>query len=117
MKVELNKKSKSVIAVFSIVAFVYALCFIIIPFSKNAASWIEFAFTLISIIAGFGVFAYAFGKGETLVSKIYGFPIFRIGYLYIAIQFVLGVLICLVAAFVNVPYWVALVLSVILVKM
>ena len=114
MKIELNKKSKSAIAVFAIVAFVYAFCFIIIPFPKNAASWISFAFTLISIVTGLGIFGYVFKNGETLVSKIYGFPVFRIGYLYIAAQFIVGVLICLVAAFVAIPYWVALVLSIIL---
>ena len=86
MKIELNKKSKSAIAVFAIVAFVYAFCFIIIPFPKNAASWISFAFTLISAVAGLGIFTYAFKDGDSLVSKIYGFPIFRIGYLYIAAQ-------------------------------
>lgn len=117
MKIELNKKSKSAVAVFSIVAFVYALCFIIIPFPKNAASWISFAFTLISVVAGLGIFTYAFKDGDSLVSKIYGFPIFRIGYLYIAAQFIVGVLICLIAAFVTVPYWVALVLSVILLSL
>ena len=36
MKIELNKKAKSAIAVFAIIAFVYAFCFIIIPFPKNA---------------------------------------------------------------------------------
>ena len=114
MTIELNKKAKSAIAVFAIIAFVYAFCFIIIPFPKNAASWISFVFTLISVIAGLGIFTYAFKNGDSLVSKIYGFPIFRIGYLYIAAQFIVGVLICLVAAFVAVPYWVALVLSIIL---
>ena len=117
MKIELNKKAKSAIAVFAIIAFVYAFCFIIIPFPKNSASWISFVFTLISVIAGLGIFTYAFKNGDSLVSKIYGFPIFRIGYLYIAAQFIVGVLICLVAAFVAVPYWIALVLSVILLSL
>lgn len=114
MKVEFNKKNKSAIAVFAIVAFVYAFCFCIIPFPKNAASWISFAFTIISVVAGLGITTYAFKDGNSLVSKIYGFPVFRIGYLYIALQFILGLIICLVAAFVAVPYWVALVISVIL---
>lgn len=114
MNIKLNKKNKSAIAIFGIAAFVYILCFTIIPFPKNTASWISFAFTLISFVAGLAIFAYAFKDAESLVSKFYGFPIFRIGYLYIAAQFIVGLLICIVAAFVAVPYWVALLLSIIL---
>ena len=114
MKIELNKKSKSAIAVFAIAAFVYAFCFIIIPFPKNAASWISFVFTLVSFVLSLGVTLYVFGKDDEMTSKFYGFPIFKIAYMYPLVQFAVGVIICLIAAFVAVPYWVALILSLII---
>lgn len=114
MKMQLNKRSKSVIAVYAIILFVYILAFLIIPFNKNATSWISFAFTIIAIASSLLVFNFAFNAKETLVSKIYGYPIFRVGAVYALTQLALGIVICAIAAFVAVPYWIALLLSVIL---
>ena len=114
MNIKLNKKSISMLIVYAIILVVYILAFCIIPFPKIAASYISFAFTIVSILASLGITAFAFKDDDALVSKIYGFPVFRIGYLYVAVQFVVGVIICIIATFVAVPYWVALLLSVIL---
>lgn len=114
MNIKLNKKSISMIAVYAIILVVYILVFCLIPFPKIAASYISFVFTVVSILASFGITVFAFKGDDTVVSKIYGFPVFRIGYLYVAAQFVVGVIICIVASFVPVPYWVALLLSIIL---
>lgn len=114
MNMKLGKKSKSVIAIYAILLVVYVIAFLIIPFNKIAASWISFAFTIIAIAGSLLIFNFAFSAKETLVSKIYGYPIFRIGAVYALSQLALGVVICIVAAFVAVPYWIALLLAVIL---
>ncbi len=114
MKIEFSKKVKSVIAVYCIVLFIYIIGFSIIPFNKTAASWISFAFTLISIIGSLFVCGIAFKTEQNLVSKVYGYPIFRIGAIYALVQLIIGILICIVAAFVTVPYWVALLISIVL---
>lgn len=114
MNMKLGKKSKSVIAVYAILLVVYVIAFLIIPFNKIAASWISFAFTIIAIASSLLVFNFAFNAKETLVSKIYGYPIFRIGAVYALAQLAVGIIICAVAAFVSVPYWFALLLSIIL---
>ena len=114
MKMNLDKKSKSVIAICAILLIVYIVAFMIIPFNKIAASWISFAFTIIAIAGSLLVFNIAFNAKGTLVSKIYGYPIFRVGAVYALAQLALGVVICIIAAFVAVPYWVALLLSLIL---
>ena len=111
---KLGKKSKSVIAIYAILLVVYIVAFLIIPFNKIAASWISFAFTIIAIASSLLIFNFAFNAKETLVSKIYGYPIFRVGAVYALAQLALGVVICIIAAFVAVPYWVALLLSIIL---
>lgn len=114
MKMQLNKKSKSVIAVYAIVLFVYVLAFLIIPFNKTAASWISFVFTIVAIAGSLFVCGYAFNAKQTLVSKIYGYPIFRVGAVYAIAQLSIGIVICAISAVIAVPYWVALLLSVIL---
>ena len=110
----LGKKSKSVIAIYAIILVVYIIGFLIIPFYKVAASWISFAFTIIAIAASLFVFNQAFNSKETLVSKIYGYPIFRVGAVYALAQLAIGIVICTIGAFVAVPYWVALLLSIIM---
>lgn len=111
---KLDKKAKSTIAIYAILLVVYVIAFLIIPFNKVAASWISFAFTIIAIASSLLVFYFAFNAKETIVSKIYGYPIFRVGAVYAMAQLSLGIIICIIAAFVSVPYWVALLLSIIL---
>ena len=112
MNIKLDKKAKSTIAVYAIILTVYILAFLIVPFNKCAASWISFIFTIIAIASSLFICAIAFMAKETLVSKIYGFPIFRVGAIYAVVQLVVGVIICAIGAFVVVPYWVALLLSI-----
>lgn len=110
----MNKKNKLIIAVYGILSFIYLIAFVIIPFPKNAASWITFVFTLVSFVLSLGVTLYVFGKDDEMTSKFYGFPIFKIAYVYPLVQFAVSVIICLVAAFVAVPYWIALILSLVI---
>lgn len=114
MNINLDKKAKSAVAVYAIILFVYVLVFLIVPFNKIAASWISFIFTIIAIASSLAVCGVAFRTKETLVSKLYGFPIFRVGVIYAIAQFVVGVIICAIGAFVAIPYWIALIVSVVL---
>lgn len=114
MNINLDKKAKSIIAVYAIILLVYVLAFLIVPFNKCAASWISFVFTIIALASSIFVCGIAFKAKETLVSKIYGFPIFRVGAIYAIVQLVIGIIICAIGAFVAVPYWIALLISVIL---
>lgn len=109
-----DKKSKSVIAVYLIILLVYIIGFIIIPFQKNAVNVISFVFTVIAMISSFFISSYAFKESKTILSKIYGYPIFRVGVLYAIVQFLLGLLFCVIDIFIAVPYWIILILSIIL---
>lgn len=114
MKIKLDKKAKSAIAVYFIILFIYVLTFLVTPFNKRAASWISFAFTIISLVCSLIVCGIAYKSRGTLVSKIYGFPIFKIGVMYAIVQLVIGIIICVIGAFAEIPYWCALLFSVIL---
>ena len=106
-----DKKTLSTLLVHAIIALVLFVLFVAIPTHKGAAGWIAMGFSLIAIAASFFITIYAFGKGSKLVSKVYGFPIARVGFLYAATQIVVLIVICIVAAFVKVPAWVSIVLS------
>lgn len=114
MNIELNKKNKSMIAVWSIAAVVYILAFAIVPFPKNSASvWIAFLFTLVSVAASLSTALKAFGESGEVVSKFYGYPIFKIGAIYTVVQMIFSIIVFVVSAFVKIPYWIALLPSVV----
>lgn len=113
MKVELSKKTASLIVVYAIAIVVYLFAFLIIPLPKSAASWISFVFTLVAFISSCFITMYAFKEDEPLDSKVYGFPIFKVGAMYAIAQFVFGLLICILASFMQMPVWIPLLVSVV----
>ncbi len=114
MNMKFGKKSGSVVAIYAIILAIYVLAFLIIPFNKTAASWISFAFTIVAFAASLVIFNIAFNAKGTVLSKLYGYPIFKVGATYAILQLALGLIVCIIAAFVDVPYWVALLISVFL---
>lgn len=109
-----NKKLLSTIAVYAIVLALFILLVTAIPFTKIASSWVAFSFGVVAIIASCATTLYAFGKGEKVVSKIFGFSLFKLGIIYLALQMVISVAFLALGAFLNVPTWVALIFCVLL---
>lgn len=110
MDLNLNKKEKSVIAVYIIVLLMYIMIFLTIPFPKCESSWISFAFTIVALLFSLGVSSVAFRNKTTSVAVIYAYPIFRIGFAYMVIQFVVGLAICILCYWYTLPYWISLVI-------
>ena len=111
----IDKKKKSLFIVFGIVAVVYIIVFCAIPFHKEASSWVAFAFGLISIAGSCFIAILALEKGEDIKSKVYGFPILKLGYAYIVSQMLVTIIVSVTAAFIDTPVWIPLVVSIILV--
>ena len=109
-----NKRNKSFLAIYVIIAVVYILLFALIPFRKPAGSWLMFVFSLISIAGSCSITLYAMGRNDSLISKFYGYPAFTIGVGYMLLQLGFSVLVYIIGAFTNVPYWVGLLLSLIM---
>lgn len=63
---------------------------LVIPFVKTAVYWIG----LLCTVAMFGVCAFAFTrafrKEDTIESKLFGWPIFKVGYVALIVQIVIG---------------------------
>ncbi len=107
------KRVRSVIAIYAIIIVLYILAFLIIPFPKSTTSWVSFVFTVLSVVVSMLTCGYAFNSKKTM-GAIYGFPIFKVGLIYMITQTVVGVVFCIVASFVSVPYWISLILSVLM---
>lgn len=105
---KLNEKEKKGLVVLALLFVVYTLIVLAVPFTKGGMFWLTYLFT----VAAFGVQAYvfklSFEKEAGAKSKFYGFPIARVGVLYLAVQLVLGLVFMALAA--VAPVWLALVL-------
>lgn len=105
---KLNEKEKKGVLVLALLFVVYTLIVLAVPFAKGGMFWLTYLFTA----AAFGVQAYvfklSFEKEAGAKSKFYGFPIARVGVLYLAVQIMLGLVFMALAA--VAPVWLALVL-------
>ena len=110
----MNKKVGSFVAVYLILFVVFNVVALVIPFKSCASRWITYAFMDIAIILSAGITWIAFSKGEDVKSKFYGFPIFKIGMIYTAVQFVVWLVITCVCFAAKVPAWVSVVVSIVI---
>lgn len=94
-----------ILVVFTVLAFA-------LPFPKTAVFAVSYLFGLAAIAAQIYVIRTAFYQGEGIRSKFYGFPIARVGGLYLAAQLILSLVSMALALLV--PLWLPLVLSVVL---
>lgn len=108
----MKKRMRSVLAVYVIALVVYSVVFFVVPFEKTGAVWTTYIFSVLALIAGPCIVCFAFWSGETIKSKIYGFPILRLGILYTVMQIVFSIIICIINSFVEVPVWIVVVASV-----
>lgn len=92
-----------VFALFSAAAF-------LIPFPKTGVFWIAYLFAVIAIAAQAYVFHLSAGKGEDVKSKFYGFPIAKLGLIYLVVQAVISLALMALAG--RAPLWLAALLCI-----
>lgn len=98
--------------VLGVLLVVYNVLVFALPFPMNSVFWLSWFFTMLSLGAQAYVIRIAFLKGNDVKSKFYGFPIAKIGVAYLAVQFLLGLVFMALGRIV--PFWVPLVIYVIL---
>jgi MFS family permease len=107
----MNKKSKIltlvaaliILAVFNVIAFAA-------PFTRAGTFWTGYAFTTLAVIIATAAIFYALDRAG-LRSKFYGLPILYVAWSYLVAQVIAGLIFMM---FPDIPRWVALVVSVIL---
>lgn len=105
---KLNEKEKKGVLVLALLFVVYTLIVLAVPFAKGGMFWLTYLFTAVAFGVQAYVFKLSFEKEAGAKSKFYGFPIARVGVLYLAVQIVLGLVFMALAA--VAPVWLALVL-------
>lgn len=110
---DIFRKLKSSIYIHAINFVVYNVLFFAIPFPKNSAVWIGYFFTLCSFAVSYWSFLWAFQKKGDLESRVYGFPVFRVGLTYLISQLIFGFMIDLLGCVIRIPNWIVLIVSVI----
>lgn len=96
--------------VLGVVTVVYNVIAFALPFPKTAVFFISYLFTMIALAAQVYVIHTAFFKGEGIKSKFYGFPIAKLGAMYLVVQLVLGFLFMGLGT--VLPVWIPLILYV-----
>ncbi len=108
------KKNAKQLMIGGIALVLFLVLTLAIPFPKTAAYWIAFVFGLIAVAAQAYVMKTAFNKGEPVKSKFYGYPIARIGVIYLAVQLAVSFLLMALGFAFKVPVWAALVVCVLI---
>lgn len=92
------------LAAFSAIAFV-------IPFAKNGVFWIAYLSGVFAILFQVYIFTSSFGK-ENARSRFYGFPVARMGIIYLVVQLIVSIAIIALAK--TVPTWAAVVINILI---
>lgn len=100
------------IAILAIVLVVYCILVFAIPFARGGVFWLSFVFTLIALCAQFYVLKTSFDRGGSARSKFYGFPIARVGLIWLVVQLIAG-FVCMAVGKVL-PTWIALVVFIVI---
>ena len=108
----MNKSFKvyPLIVFIAIIAAVNVLYFLV-PIPKETASpWIAYGFTMFSILFTCGALYFSFFKNEPVKSKAYGFPVYRCAQIYMIIQMVIFIIVCIFSM--TIPEWVTLIVCI-----
>lgn len=108
------KKKTQLYAILGIAAVMFIVIVCVVPFRKGSIFVISLICELIAFALQIPFFKVAFEDRDSLKSKVLGFPVFRIGLIYLAVQTVLSMLMIILATAVeSFPLWVAIILYVI----
>ena len=100
--------------VWGVLAVVFHVVIFAVPFVKNGVFYLSWVFTLIAMAAQIYVFRVAFLQGGSARSKFYGFPIAKVGAVYLAVQLAMCLGFMALGWGVTAPMWIPLVLYVVL---
>ena len=89
-----------VLAVFSVITFA-------VPFEHTAVFWISYGMGVFALLVLGFVLLSMFGKGTTVRSKFYGFPVARIAWSYSITQLVLSLIFMMISG--RIPVWIPLI--------
>ena len=87
----LSKNAKRFLIIIGLSLVAFNVIAFVVPFSRTAVFWIGYGFGMLAILAQIIVIKLAFDGAESIRSKFYGFPIARIGVIYLIAQALLSI--------------------------
>lgn len=112
MKANMNKNTTRWWAVLAILLVVYSVVAFALPFEKTTVFVMSYLFTLVALGVQIYVIRTAFYQGEGVKSKFYGFPIAKVGAVYLALQMIVSLVFMVMSA--TVALWLPLIVYVVL---
>lgn len=106
----MKKRSEIIAVIYAVIIVAEYLLFFLIPLPKGFIAYIELVFNVIAICGGYGISWYALKK-DNIKSRVYGFPIFKVGCLYTVIQLIVGWAFTLINIIVGIPLFIPIVIS------
>lgn len=94
-----------VLVIFSVVAFA-------VPFAKSAVFWVSYYFGVIAVVAQSYTLYQTFFREQQAKSRFYGFPILRIGLIYMVVQLIASLIFMALASIA--PLWLPIVVDIML---
>lgn len=112
MKANMSKNTARWWAVLAVLLVVHSVVAFVLPFAKDTVFILSYVFTLVALGAQIYVIRTAFYQGEGVKSKFYGFPIAKVGAIYLIAQMVLSLVFMALGN--KVPVWLPVVIYVVM---
>lgn len=109
------KRFSRIPIILGIVILVLSIIVFSIPFSKTEVFWLSYAFSMLALIVQWPISIISLKKGDTVKSKVYGWPIMRIGLFYLVMVLLVAILSTVFSCIlVQVPIWIPMVCYILL---
>lgn len=106
------KNQKRTIMIAALIFIIFSIIVFSIPFVKTATFWVAYLFVLLSIVVLVFIMNYALVKEPDAKSKLYGFPLAKLSFIYLIAQIVLSLIFDCFAKYI--PAWIPTCLFVVL---
>ena len=93
--------------VLAVLLIIYHLLVFAIPFEHNSIFWLSYGLTLDAFVIATVACFIAFRNGKSVTSKFYGFPIAKVGVIYLVVQMILCMAFVVISQYIEVPIWIS----------
>lgn len=107
---DMSKKRIQSLIIIGIILVLFNVISFAVPFAKNVVFALSYIFASIAILLQIYVLHKSFSNGKELKSKLYGFPIAKIGVVYLCVQIIASIIAMSLSKFI--PIWVVVILYV-----
>lgn len=108
----MKKAKMSGIIVLAVLLIVVNVIFFMLPVEHTVTFWLADVFAIIAVVIQLLVHYIAYSKSETLTSKVFGFPVAQVGYIYLLSQLIISII--AVALSQWIPVWLMVLIGVLL---